>query len=202
MEGRTGRSHHLHHGAIILYGPPASGKNTVGDALRRHESRCVHFARLKAGRDIGPSYRSATAEDIGRLRYSDQILYENVRYGNVYLVDRPYLDSLVVSGRIPVLHLGQVAGVRAVRRYPARWLSVLLWCPRDVAEMRLLARGCTSVTERLVAWDETEEDIRTATFGDFDLRVDTHRVSPDEASACVLAALRGLPDPHTERSRP
>jgi hypothetical protein len=55
---------------------------------------------------------------------------------------RPRLDRLTAAGRVPVVHIGQIAGIAALHAgYPARWLAVLLWCPREVCRARLRDRG-------------------------------------------------------------
>lgn len=84
------------------------------------------FPRLKVGGGRTAGYELISADEASVLRRRGEILYENTRYGNRYLVDRPRLVGVVENGSIPVVHLGQVAGVRAVASYPADWMSVLL----------------------------------------------------------------------------
>ncbi|MGH8904751.1 MAG: hypothetical protein ACRDYA_24485 [Egibacteraceae bacterium] len=118
----------------------------------------------------------------------DLVLYENERYGNTYVVDRLGLDSLLSCGHIPILHMGQLAGVRAVQRYPAIWLSVLLWCSRDSAAKRLRERGASDAAARLAAWDETLMDL-SRDHVDFGLRIDTDQVEPHVAADMIHARL-------------
>jgi guanylate kinase len=126
--------------AIALYGPPAAGKDTITAALTTLDTRYVHFDRLKVGtamnaapgngKGTSTGYRHTTTEELTRLHGRGLIVYENTRYGNTYAVDRPRLDDITDAGQVPVVHLGQVAGITALRTgYPARWLTVLLWCP-------------------------------------------------------------------------
>lgn len=176
---------------MILYGPPASGKDTITDSLHRIDSRCAAFRRLKVAASYcsAERYRPVTAAELTRLHAIGQVVYENARYGNVYVVDRPGLDRAFAHGVIPVVHLGQLAGVRAVRRYPARWLPVLLWCPRAVSEHRLRDRGSRDIDDRLIAWQETERDLAGAVPDDFALRIDTDRYRPDNAARTIFAEL-------------
>lgn len=134
------------------------------------------------------SYRLTTRDEINRLRCLDLVLYQNERYGNTYVVDRPTLDALRSCGHIPILHMGQLAGVRAVQRYPATWLSVLLWCSRDSAAKRLRERGASDAAVRLAAWDETLTDLSPDHF-DFGLRIDTDQVEPHVAADIIHARL-------------
>lgn len=146
------------------------------------------FQRLKVGAGRVNGYRLTTCDEIKRLRSLDLILYENERYGNMYVVDRPALDALLSGGRIPILHIGQITGVRSVQRCPATWLSVLLWCSRDSAVERLHKRGIGDMAARLAVWDETSIDLSQGRF-DFDLRVDTDQVKPHVAADMIHARL-------------
>ncbi|SNQ51659.1 putative guanylate kinase [Frankia canadensis] len=176
--------------AVILYGPPASGKDTVTAALAALADRYTQFDRLKVGANARAPYRAASAGDLDRLQAEGSILYANERYGNVYAIDRPRLDELTAASRVPVVHLGQVAGIHALHaEYPARWLTVLLWCPRDITATRARQRGSTDVAERLTAWDETQTDLATATADLFDLVLRTDQRPPDEAAVCIHRAL-------------
>jgi guanylate kinase len=91
---------------------------------------------------------------------------------------------------IPVVHLGQVEAVSAVRNstLEAAWLVVALWCSRDVARARLQARDPSDVAARLQAWDETPR------FPGADLEINTGRTTPAQAARTILrAATRGVP---------
>jgi guanylate kinase len=176
--------------AVILYGPPAAGKDTITAALTALDGRYVHFDRLKVGANAGAPYRAASADDLDRLQAEGLILYANERYGNVYAIDRPRLDDITTAGRVPVVHLGQVAGIHALHaEYPARWLTVLLWCPREVTATRARQRGSTDVAERLTVWDETKTDLAAAGVEVFDLVLRTDQRPPDEAAVHIHRAL-------------
>ncbi|WP_344833570.1 hypothetical protein [Actinocorallia longicatena] len=134
----------------------------------------------------------ATEQEIEQLRASGGIVWENGRYGAVYVVDRPALRESLDDG-FPVVHLGQVEAVRAVvEAVPgAAWLVVSLWCPRDVAAARVVGRGSTDLDARLRAWDETEP------LPDADLTINTAEVAPEQAAKAISGALasvaRGCP---------
>jgi guanylate kinase len=175
--------------AGVLSGPIASGKDAVTRALSRISLNYVLFQKLKAGAGRRAGYQVTTLADIERMRGLGLILYANERYGNVYAVDRPSLDALLTHGLIPVVHMGQLAGVRALKRYPAAWLSVLLWLPRELAEKRARERGASDLAARLTAWDETTQDLEQEDPSDFLLRIRTDWQRPTDAAEAIHARL-------------
>jgi guanylate kinase len=167
---------------IILYGPPASGKDTVTTALATLSPRYVHFPRLKVGGGATATYRMTTAEELRSLNQRGDLIWANHRYGSTYAVDRPELLRALAK-HTPVVHLGQVAAVQAVRDATpdARWFIVGLWCPLGVAQQRLIERGATDLEARLRAWHETEP------LPSADATFNTAQVAPAEAAAAVHA---------------
>lgn len=176
MTGRQG---------VILYGPPAAGKDTVTAALTELSPRYRQFARLKVGSGKSAGYRMGTAEELRLLEAAGEVVYSNRRYGNTYVIDVPGLDASVAAG-VPVVHLGQVDGVRAlVNGYPAGWSVVLLWCSREVTAERSAGRGDSDTTARLAAWDATLEDLNAHAGVVWDLNVDTTATLPQEAARLI-----------------
>ena len=170
---------------IILYGPPASGKDTIAAALCNLSREYIHYQRLKLGPGRTTGYRLATQDQLQDLRAKDLVLWENDRYGATYVVDLPGLQRVIQIGT-PILHLGQVVGVDAVKsRTPdVNWTVIELWCPRSVAAARLTARSATDIEERLTAWDATVR------LDHADVRIDTSSVQPDAAAERIHIASR------------
>ncbi|KJY32146.1 hypothetical protein [Streptomyces sp. NRRL S-495] len=178
---------------ILLYGPPAAGKDTVTAALTALGAFC-QFQRLKVGSGKSAGYRMGTAEHLAVLEKDDGVVYSNERYGNVYVVDRPGLAQTFASGAVPVLHLGQVAGVEAVQaRFSARWLTVLLWCSKETTARRSAGRGDADTAARLEAWDATLADLSTSPDFCWHVVIDTDRCSADAAAERIAAASQGAP---------
>lgn len=146
------------------------------------------FEKLKVGGGRSGGYRLATDADTDSLRRDGHLAYENTRYANTYIVDRPELDRLIGVGRIPIVHMGQLAGVRVVKRYPATWLSVLLWCTRETTAHRAQSRGTGDLDARLAAWDETADELADSQPDDFTLRIDTNQTTAGQAAATIRAA--------------
>ncbi|WP_103538264.1 MULTISPECIES: guanylate kinase [unclassified Streptomyces] len=176
---------------ILLYGPPAAGKDTVTGALVQLDSRYALFSRLKIGSGKSAGYRMGTPDQLAELERRGDLIYRNDRYGNTYVVDRQGLGLAMEGGRIPILHLGQVAGVEAVTaKYSAAWSTVLMWCSREATAIRSTSRGDRDTEARLAAWDATEKDLATNDHPAWDLRVDTEVSSPGDAAVLIDQLVR------------
>ncbi len=165
---------------VILYGPPASGKDTVTRELQRISNAYHLYSRIKVGPGRTDGYQISTEEEVTYLRSAGEVIWENQRYNATYVVERKSLFSALSTG-IPVVHLGQREAVEAVTSaFPsAAWHVVSLWCPRDEAAHRITARGTGDLDERLQAWEETVP-LPTA-----DLEINTVEHSAAQAASAV-----------------
>ncbi|MFE7443739.1 guanylate kinase [Streptomyces chartreusis] len=170
---------------VILYGPPGSGKDTITAELTALRPEFALFQRLKAGRGRTSGYRLTTAEHIDELAQAGEILYRNRRYDAEYAIDRGEVSALVGLGRIPVLHVGQVAGARAVSAYPINWVRVLLWCPEDVTRLRCQDRGDKDLDTRLKVWHETRQDLLDHVAAPWSLVIRTDQLSAAQAAQAI-----------------
>ncbi|MEU6848379.1 guanylate kinase [Actinacidiphila alni] len=176
---------------ILLYGPPAAGKDTVTTALAALDTRYVPFRRLKVGSGKSSGYRMGTAAQLAEMEACGDVVYRNERYGNVYVVDRPGLDRAFEGGAVPVVHLGQVTGVGQVAALSGVcWVRVLLWCSRASTAERSQRRGDTDTAARLAAWDATRKDLHSYPHARWEVRVDTDVATPQEASQQIDAFVR------------
>ncbi|MBO2453644.1 guanylate kinase [Actinomadura barringtoniae] len=180
---------------VILYGPPASGKDTVTEALSALDGRYAYFHKLKVGAGRTAGYRLTTAEELDDLRERGQVLYEFSRYEATYAVDAPGLAEVGQAGRVPIVHMGQLAGIAALQGPHTRWLDVLLWCSRETTEKRLSARGSTDIHRRLTAWDETALDLGADGRERFTLSIRTDALSASTVAQVIHAAAQGTFNP-------
>ncbi|MFE4827943.1 guanylate kinase [Streptomyces sp. NPDC056672] len=179
---------------ILLYGPPAAGKDTVTEALTELDVRYVPFTRLKIGNGKTDGYRMGTPEQLSALEAGGDVIYRNDRYGNIYVVDRPGLDQATEGGRVPVVHLGQMAGMeQVIALFPAHWVRVLLWCSKETTARRSPQRGDTDTAARLAAWDATQADLAAHPRAQWELRVDTEATAPHETAQRIDDIVRTTP---------
>ncbi|AXE81288.1 guanylate kinase [Streptomyces atratus] len=183
--------------AVVLYGPPTAGKDTVTAALCSADSRFQSVTKLKHGTGRSAGYRFVTAEELDDLRRRGRIVVETPRYGNIYAVDHLSLTQPQEQGLVPVTHIGNVTDMRTLldRTRATSWLRVLLWVPRNVCQERSVERGDTDTPKRLAAWDETAQDVLESDVRDlFDLVVRTDRADPAMTAKQIAYALVEPPD--------
>ncbi|MEU3007873.1 AAA family ATPase [Streptomyces sp. NPDC007020] len=179
---------------VILYGPPGSGKDTITAELSALRPEFSLFERLKAGPGRTTGYRMTTTGHIEELARAGEVLYRNSRYDAEYAIDRGKVAELVDSGRVPVLHMGQALGARAVAAYPIDWVRVLLWCPEDVTRQRSEGRGDKDTDTRLKVWHETRQDLLDHASEPWSLVIRTDDVSAAQAALAIdEARLAGAP---------
>ncbi|KOT90381.1 hypothetical protein ADK70_17510 [Streptomyces rimosus subsp. pseudoverticillatus] len=168
-----------------MYGPPGSGKDTITVELTVLRPEYALFQRLKAGPGRTTGYRLTTTEHIEALGRAGEILYRNSRYDAEYAIDREEISVLVGAERIPVLHMGQVTGARAVAAHPINWVRVLLWCPEAVTRQRCQDRGDKDVEARLKVWHETRQDLLDNAAEPWSLVMRTDQLSAAQAAKTI-----------------
>ncbi|MEU2126539.1 AAA family ATPase [Nocardia niwae] len=166
---------------ILLYGAPATGKDTVTAALSRLDSRYRLYERLKVGPGRTTGYRMTTASEFDALQAAGNLIWQNQRYRARYGIDRHGLSEIIDAHAIPVVHAGQPEVITAVTEAfsDVEWTIVTLRCSRETAVARIIDRATGDTSERLKAWDETPV-IPTA-----DLTIDTSTTTPDAAAALI-----------------
>jgi len=125
-----------------------------------------------------------THEHLIILRDAGSLIWINERYGATYAVDRESLDR-DLSESIPVLHLGQPEGIKAIidSYAPGTWRVVELWADLLATEVRLRQRGTSDIAERLEVWSQTPPLVNAS------LRIDTTQHSPHTVAARIQASV-------------
>lgn len=179
---------------IVLYGAPAAGKDTVSAELMKLDHRFEHFERIKVGSGNSAKYRMASATEVDTLRQRGAVVYENERYGNVYVVDRPGLDAVFERGHLPIIHMGQVVGAEAVIASGGTWIGIALVCDAGVAVARMRARGDNDIETRIVVWEETLKDLAEHGLGWARETIDTGLLPAAETAARIAQLVKEVED--------
>lgn len=174
---------------LVLYGPPTAGKDTITRALHDLDHRYELFRSLRSG-PPSPRYRLLADNAGGGVN----VLHQHERYGRHYVVDRQGIDALIGAGKVPVIHVGQVAGVEALCRAFPSSVAALIWCSLPECRRRLADRGDRDAAARLTAWRETADDLAASPGHRFALIVDTETVAPAAAAKLLLGAMDGEHD--------
>ena len=169
---------------VILYGPPAVGKDTITTELVSLDVGITHFERLKCGPGRTAGYRMISREQLTAITPAS-ILWSNDRYGAVYLVDREGLDQIWHLGLTPVIHLGQPEAIDAIttRTSATRWLVVDLHAALQVLEERIPARGTRDDVQRLTVAAGTPRLTRA------NLAIDTGITEPTLAARMIAGEI-------------
>lgn len=167
---------------VILYGPPAVGKDTITAALTELDPAYRLFPLLKVGTGKTAGYRMTSPERLSALT----LVTSWGRYSNTYAIDADGL-SVALRAHCPVLHLGTPERVRKVLDHDqaVRWLVVELTYPRHVAKSRLTERNPADVLDRLRIFDQTPALPPALP----DLQLDTSQLSASESAGRILAEL-------------
>jgi guanylate kinase len=173
---------------IVLYGPPAVGKDTITRALAALDPAYQLFPMLKAGVGRSRGYRMVPLHQLGALASAGDLILRWNRYGSTYAVDRSGIEA-ALADYTPVLHFAERYHVETLLEATksTRWLVVGLTCPRAVAAERLAERDPDDVERRLAVFDQVEP---IGSLGEYQL--DTSAARPEAAARCILQwAARG-----------
>lgn len=170
---------------VILYGPPAAGKDTVTRALADLSPTYQHYQRIKVGAGRRAGYRFVTGSALDQMRTDGHVIWENPAYGAVYAIDSPSIASALASG-VPIVHVGQPGAVAALMSATpgATWVAVDLWCPRETAAERLTGRGSTDTAARLAVWDSTPR------LAEATITIDTAETGPADVAQVIHEAVQ------------
>lgn len=167
---------------VVLYGPPAAGKDTVTAELVALDPQFAHLPVVKTGGGRTASYRMVGDNEFDQRERAGDFVFTWRRYDSRYAVARSILDELATKGAMPVVHLGSVPAVRAVTSVPAfRWIVVQLWITRETCEVRARARNTGDLEARLAAYDQTEQ------LGNelVQLTIETDTTGPTQAAQAI-----------------
>lgn len=174
----------MNHG-VILYGAPATGKDTITEALI-DTGGFTRYERMKHGPGRTTGYRLVDQETLAKvLDTPGEAVWVTERYGSTYVVDREHLAHVLKGDLVPVMHLGQPEAIDAVKTATPHttWLVVELICPRNEGVARIIARSTGDTKDRITAFDSTPLLMRP------DVRINTAATAPAQAAQAIRAQL-------------
>ncbi len=145
---------------IVFSGMPASGKDTVTEALCSLDSLFVPF---KKHRSVGASdklkdtYFNISAEEFeDKIKIGEFIQYHE-RYGRYYGISENVLYEYLKNGAVPIIHIGRIENFYTLcRNMPA--FEKKYGCKTDVCHIQLW-ETMDVLKDRITARDKTEEEI-------------------------------------------
>jgi guanylate kinase len=166
---------------LVLYGPPASGKDVITTELVRQDPAFELYRPLRTG-PISDRYRHLAKGAALPARIAFHVVE---RYGRRYVFDEAEVSRLLAASRTPVLHLGQLDGVQRLQALYPSAIVVQLVCSRDTCQARSAGRADVDLADRLTAWDATAADLARHPDFPFALALDTEALIPAEAAVQI-----------------
>lgn len=177
-----------HPSGVVLFGPPAVGKDTITSQITRLDSRFAHFRKIKVGGGRTSGYRILSSGEIADLMTSKQILSRVERYGNQYFVDLPELARIRRVGRIPVVHTTDIRELESLTA-DGSWHAWCLWAPLRTVRSRLSSRRDSDRERRLDLFSATLRALGRSR-PQFDRVVDTSAATPEQIAKALLSGCR------------
>lgn len=184
---------------LILSGTPASGKDSVTDALIAHSDRFVRLKKHRSGEGgrQDDTYTQVTSWVFRTMVRRQAFAQWHARYDRLYGVSWTALDAAWAAGKIPVIHNGRPIDAQALLNLPGVLARhVVLLCSEPATRRRLALRSAQpgfadDADARLKAYaeerDELTEMLRSCLPAPCDLCLNTERVLLDEAVRLIAA---------------
>jgi guanylate kinase len=171
---------------VVLFGGPATGKDTVSRVLSARGLGFEHFTKLKVGPGNRRGYFVISQEQLEELRKAKRILSEVTRYGAVYAIDCQRLAECLAQGKTPLVHTADLTEV--VKLHSGGAMIVVMECSRETARYRLEQRDCNALDERLSVWDSVAA-LLPKVLRYAHVRIDTDELTSDSVADKVITSV-------------
>ena len=154
---------------ILLCGPPASGKDTLTELLKKRNNIFCHFKKHRVSNQVDKSGNLKTYFKISLNEFlqrvgKDEFVQFHKRYERFYGVSKKVLDNSLQYGKIPILHVGKIYDLMELEDVlNADAAKILIWETKDVINDRLVLRHHGDYKEiqlRLKSYDTEIESLR------------------------------------------
>lgn len=158
---------------VVFSGMPASGKDTVTEALCAAESSFVPFKKHKS---VGPSdkikdtYFNISVEEFEQKIRNGEFLQYHGRYGRYYGIDENTLLNYLQENLCPIIHIGRIENYKTFCKnlppferkngFKADVCHIQLWETKETLHDRIASRDKTKdeIHKRLKAMEQEFED--------------------------------------------
>lgn len=189
--------------SVLLSGTPASGKDTITEALAKLDSKFIHFRKHKiaSGGKLDDSYILVSAGEFDAIKMSGGFIQSHERYGRGYGVSVEEFDRVRNNGQIPVIHVGKYENLQSFRSYGLTdAFSVLVFAERSVTQHRLIQRHgehSSEIAQRLDAYNEEVVQLKNQmvadNYLDFDLAVINNGNDANVPARSIIEAIKNWP---------
>jgi len=185
---------------LLLSGTPASGKDSITNALINLDSKFVHFKKHKiaTGGKLDTSYHLVTKKEFHQMENNGEFVQCHYRYDRGYGVARHELEGYWAFGKIPIVHVGKYENIDLFfREKNILIVSILLLISKNETKCRLYERHVNDNTEidnRLMAYDEERKElanlISSGSELKFDLMIENTRSHIKKTSHIIYSLLQ------------
>ena len=189
---------------LLISGTPASGKDTITDALIMLNPKFIHFKKHKisTGGQLDNSYHHVTKDEFDVMANNGDFVQYHYRYDGGYAVAQYVLEDNWREGKVPIIHVGKYENISPF--YNNKYfsiISILLLVSRKETENRLKERNYNDDAEinvRLSAYDEEREELSNLiSYGTklkFDLVIENTNGSAEKTATLLYKFIVNRPE--------
>lgn len=153
---------------ILLCGPPASGKDTLTELLKKRNNIFCYFKKHRVANQVDRSRNLTTYFQISLKEFQqtigkDEFIQFHKRYERFYGVSRKVLNNYLQCDKIPIIHVGKIYDLMELEAaLEANVAKILIWETKDVIRERLMLRHHGDYKEihlRLKSYDDEIESL-------------------------------------------
>lgn len=145
--------------AILISGPPASGKDTLTRALGCIDPAYRMANKHKDSRAGSTHHIIVTPAAFDAMLEQGAFLQWHERYGRRYGLACRTVEDILAEGGFPIIHTGRLANLRMLQSVMPDAVSVLLQAPLNVLTGRLSQRHAGNAVEIAARLDAAETEI-------------------------------------------
>lgn len=146
---------------IVFSGMPASGKDTVTDALCASNSLFVPFKKhrsVSASDKLKDTYFNISVEEFEEKIKTGEFVQYHERYGRYYGISENVLYDYLKIGSVPIIHIGRIENFYTLCGNMSKF-EKKYGCKTDVCHIQLW-ETMDVLKDRITARDKTEEEIK------------------------------------------